>query len=226
MASSLLSRMGALRLAVPATHFLVQRPTALANPLFVGGQKRWATKRSGGSTKNGRDSISKRLGLKKYGGQRVIPGNILVRQRGTQFHAGPNVGMGRDHTLFALQPGTVHFYTAYKVKPLGRTRTLAQPHKFVQVVNPTTHPQAFDADGKLVLSRAIIETDTIRASPSRTATPVLPAVTAEEFIPRRRVFEKIDRVEFETLVTESWAERLGNDHWMVKKRRGSETSVV
>ncbi|ORZ36543.1 50S ribosomal protein L27, partial [Catenaria anguillulae PL171] len=73
-------------------------------------QKRWATKRSGGSTKNGRDSHSKRLGLKKYGGQSVIPGNILVRQRGTEFHAGPNVGMGRDHTLYALTPGHVHFY--------------------------------------------------------------------------------------------------------------------
>ncbi|KAI9224808.1 LSU ribosomal protein L27P, partial [Blastocladiella britannica] len=71
---------------------------------------RWATKRSGGSTRNGRDSHSKRLGLKKYGGNPVISGNIIVRQRGTKFHPGPNVGLGRDHTLFATAPGYVHFY--------------------------------------------------------------------------------------------------------------------
>ncbi|KAI9142708.1 ribosomal protein L27, partial [Paraphysoderma sedebokerense] len=73
-------------------------------------QKRWATKRSGGSTRNGRDSESKRLGVKKFGGQLVAPGNILVRQRGTQFHPGPNVGIGKDHTLYALTPGYVHFF--------------------------------------------------------------------------------------------------------------------
>ena len=68
-----------------------------------------ATKKAGGSSKNGRDSESKRLGVKRYGGQTVLAGNILVRQRGTQFHAGDNVGMGRDHTLFATAPGVVRF---------------------------------------------------------------------------------------------------------------------
>jgi len=68
-----------------------------------------ATKKGGGSTKNGRDSRGKRLGLKKFGGQAVIPGNIIVRQRGTKFHPGKNVGIGRDHTIFALISGLVSF---------------------------------------------------------------------------------------------------------------------
>ena len=68
-----------------------------------------AHKKAGGSTKNGRDSESKRLGVKMYGGQEVVPGNIIVRQRGTKFHAGVNVGIGRDHTLFALIEGKVKF---------------------------------------------------------------------------------------------------------------------
>ncbi|MDZ4727248.1 MAG: 50S ribosomal protein L27 [Leptospira sp.] len=68
-----------------------------------------ATKKGGGSTKNGRDSVSKRLGVKVYGGQLAIAGNIIVRQRGTQFKPGKNVGIGRDHTLFALTDGVVTF---------------------------------------------------------------------------------------------------------------------
>ena len=68
-----------------------------------------AHKKAGGSTKNGRDSEGKRLGVKMYGGQKVIAGNIIVRQRGTHFHPGLNVGIGRDHTLFAKQDGTVEF---------------------------------------------------------------------------------------------------------------------
>ena len=68
-----------------------------------------AHKKAGGSTRNGRDSESKRLGVKKYGGQLVKAGNILIRQRGTKFHPGKNVDIGRDHTLFALIPGTVKF---------------------------------------------------------------------------------------------------------------------
>ena len=74
-------------------------------------QRRWATKKAGGSSKNGRDSQGQRLGLKKTHGQHVIPGNILVRQRGTQFHPGDNVGMGKDHTLFATHAGVVQFTT-------------------------------------------------------------------------------------------------------------------
>lgn len=68
-----------------------------------------AHKKAGGSTRNGRDSESKRLGTKVYGGQQVVPGNIIIRQRGTQFYAGENVGMGRDHTLFATAHGVVKF---------------------------------------------------------------------------------------------------------------------
>ncbi len=68
-----------------------------------------ATKKAGGSSRNGRDSEGRRLGVKKFGGEQVIIGNILVRQRGTKFHAGSNVGMGRDHTLFALSDGLVSF---------------------------------------------------------------------------------------------------------------------
>ena len=68
-----------------------------------------AHKKAGGSSRNGRDSESKRLGVKKFGGEHVVPGNILVRQRGTHFHAGVNVGIGRDHTLFALCEGQVVF---------------------------------------------------------------------------------------------------------------------
>ena len=68
-----------------------------------------AHKKAGGSTKNGRDSHSKRLGLKKFGGQQVLAGNILVRQRGTVYRAGDNVGIGTDHTLFALSSGVVRF---------------------------------------------------------------------------------------------------------------------
>ncbi len=68
-----------------------------------------AHKKAGGSTKNGRDSHSKRLGVKRFGGQAVAPGSILVRQRGTRYHPGRNVGLGRDYTLFATAEGKVNF---------------------------------------------------------------------------------------------------------------------
>lgn len=68
-----------------------------------------AHKKAGGSTKNGRDSESKRLGVKKFGGEAVLAGNIIIRQRGTQYHAGHNVGIGTDHTLFAKANGKVEF---------------------------------------------------------------------------------------------------------------------
>ena len=68
-----------------------------------------AHKKAGGSSRNGRDSAGRRLGVKKYGGEVVIPGNIIVRQRGTKFHPGDNVGMGKDHTIFAKAPGRVTF---------------------------------------------------------------------------------------------------------------------
>jgi large subunit ribosomal protein L27 len=70
-----------------------------------------AHKKAGGSSRNGRDSDGRRLGVKKFGGERVLGGNILVRQRGTKWHPGSNVGLGKDHTLFALVDGTVEFRT-------------------------------------------------------------------------------------------------------------------
>ena len=75
-----------------------------------------AHKKAGGSSRNGRDSAGRRLGVKKFGGEVVVPGNILVRQRGTKFYPGTNVGMGKDHTLFALVDGRVSF----KEGKLGR----------------------------------------------------------------------------------------------------------
>ena len=68
-----------------------------------------AHKKAGGSSRNGRDSIGRRLGVKKFGGQAVVPGNIIIRQRGTKYHPGENVGMGKDHTIFATVEGQVNF---------------------------------------------------------------------------------------------------------------------
>jgi large subunit ribosomal protein L27 len=73
-----------------------------------------AHKKAGGSSRNGRDSIGKRLGLKKFAGQKIVSGNILVRQRGSTYHAGENVGTGRDFTLFALADGVVKFHRGRK----------------------------------------------------------------------------------------------------------------
>lgn len=80
-----------------------------------------AHKKAGGSTRNGRDSNPKYLGVKMYGGQAINAGNIIVRQRGTQFHPGSNVGIGRDHTLFALADGVVEF----AVKGANKRRTVS-----------------------------------------------------------------------------------------------------
>jgi large subunit ribosomal protein L27 len=82
-----------------------------------------AHKKAGGSSRNGRDSAGRRLGVKKFGGEAVIPGNIIVRQRGTKFHPGTNVGMGTDHTLFALTGGRVVFAR----KAEGRTFVSVEP---------------------------------------------------------------------------------------------------
>lgn len=75
-----------------------------------------ATKKAGGSSRNGRDSAGRRLGVKRYGGESVIPGNIIVRQRGTKVHPGSGVGMGKDHTIFAMIAGSVEFQTKAKNK--------------------------------------------------------------------------------------------------------------
>ena len=82
-----------------------------------------AHKKAGGSSNNGRDSAGRRLGLKKSGGQSVLAGNILVRQRGTKYHPGTNVGMGKDHTIFATVPGRVKFQRKSK----GRTFISVEP---------------------------------------------------------------------------------------------------
>ncbi len=81
-----------------------------------------AHKKAGGSSRNGRDSESKRLGVKKFGGETVIAGNIIVRQRGTEYHPGENVGIGKDHTLFALTDGTEQFSVKGALK--RRTETI------------------------------------------------------------------------------------------------------
>jgi large subunit ribosomal protein L27 len=85
-----------------------------------------AHKKAGGSTRNGRDSQSKRLGLKRFGGEVVKAGNILVRQRGTEFHPGDNVGVGRDHTLFAKIDGVVRYEERGRIK-----------RRYVDVTAPT-----------------------------------------------------------------------------------------
>ena len=82
-----------------------------------------AHKKAGGSSRNGRDSAGKRLGIKAYGGERVIPGNIIARQRGTQWHPGTNVGLGKDHTIFALTAGNVN----YRTKANGRVYVSVMP---------------------------------------------------------------------------------------------------
>ena len=82
-----------------------------------------AHKKAGGSSRNGRDSESKRLGVKKFGGEQVVAGNIIIRQRGTKWHPGTNVGMGKDHTLFALTEGAV----AFRRKANGRTYVSVNP---------------------------------------------------------------------------------------------------
>lgn len=82
-----------------------------------------AHKKAGGSSRNGRDSKAKRLGVKKFGGEIVVPGNIIVRQRGTRFHPGENVGMGKDHTIFATGEGQVKFLT----KARGRKYISVEP---------------------------------------------------------------------------------------------------
>ena len=81
-----------------------------------------AHKKAGGSSRNGRDSEGRRLGVKKYGGEVVIPGNIIIRQRGTKVHPGDNVGIGKDHTLFAMSDGKVKFH-----KTRSRTTVHVEP---------------------------------------------------------------------------------------------------
>jgi large subunit ribosomal protein L27 len=88
-----------------------------------------AHKKAGGSSRNGRDSAGQRLGVKKFGGEEIAAGNIIVRQRGTQFHPGQNVGMGRDHTLFAKTDGFVNFRTGLKRRTFVSVLTTNAPAK-------------------------------------------------------------------------------------------------
>ena len=95
-------------------------------------QTRWASKKQGGSTQNNKDSNPKYLGVKLYGGEHCIPGNIIVRQRGTKFHPGDNVGMGKDHTIFSLVEGNIQFVhdkrrkrTYIHVQPLAQAAAAA-----------------------------------------------------------------------------------------------------
>lgn len=111
--------------------------------LFGGLLCRTATKKAGGSSKNGRDSPGQRLGVKKFGGQTVLAGNILVRQRGLTFKAGDGVGVGRDYTLFALRPGWVKFsYDAHRKK------------QYVHVAEASPHPHEQGQQVKLAAAGA------------------------------------------------------------------------
>ncbi|MEM1021846.1 MAG: 50S ribosomal protein L27 [Sphingomonadales bacterium] len=85
-----------------------------------------AHKKAGGSSRNGRDSAGRRLGVKKSGGQAVIPGNIIVRQRGTKIYPGENVGMGKDHTIFAKAPGTVKFHSGKQSRKYVSVEIIAE----------------------------------------------------------------------------------------------------
>jgi large subunit ribosomal protein L27 len=105
--------------------FLARCCETVRSPFSLLGSVRTATKRAGGTVRNHGGSPGKRLGLKKFSDQHVIPGNIIVRQRGTQFHPGQNVRMGRDHTIYATAPGFVRFY---------KQKWLRGDRKFIGVV--------------------------------------------------------------------------------------------
>jgi large subunit ribosomal protein L27 len=85
-----------------------------------------AHKKAGGSSRNGRDSAGRRLGVKKFGGENVIPGNIIVRQRGTRWFPGENVGIGKDHTIFATKDGKVKFYKGFKNRKFIKVEEISE----------------------------------------------------------------------------------------------------
>lgn len=103
-----------------------------------------AHKKGGGSTKNGRDSTSKRLGVKRYGGQEVVAGNIIIRQRGTKIHPGINVGLGRDYTLFALVDGVVTFERKDRTRKKVSVYPAGSP-ELVASSATSVNPQVTDA---------------------------------------------------------------------------------
>ncbi|EKU20052.1 large subunit ribosomal protein L27, partial [Nannochloropsis gaditana CCMP526] len=113
----------------PASNAAITSALRRSEMVWGGMSCRTATKKAGGSSKNGRDSPGQRLGVKKFGGQEVIAGNILVRQRGLTFKAGDGVGVGRDYTLFALRPGWVKF-----------TYDVHSKKKYVRIAACSPHP--------------------------------------------------------------------------------------
>jgi large subunit ribosomal protein L27 len=124
------SALTSMRARAPAENFFVFETSDTRGPAHVAThvatqvqQIRCASKKQGGSTQNNKDSNPKYLGVKLFGGQRCIPGNIIVRQRGKRFHPGVNVGMGKDHTLFSLVEGKVTFSKVHngRENPKGRT---------------------------------------------------------------------------------------------------------
>ncbi len=133
-----------------------------------------AHKKAGGSSRNGRDTAGRRLGIKKYGGEHVLAGNILVRQRGTKVHAGPNVGMGTDHTLFALAEGSVEFAT----KRGGRVYVSVKPAaKGAAAIGCRGGPLFADGDPSVSLGGRLVAVRSMTAlrgrrltNPSRAAT--------------------------------------------------------
>jgi large subunit ribosomal protein L27 len=141
-----------------------------------------AHKKGGGSSRNGRDSNSQRLGVKRYGGQYVIPGNILVRQRGTKFYAGENVMMGKDHTLFATVEGYVVFEKPYRGK-----RMISVYPELTPVGNGgtgTLKPKAAPMD--------VAELQRIAAPKAKPAPSAEPAPVAAEAEPEIRTFAKAE----------------------------------
>ncbi|KAF9937779.1 54S ribosomal protein L2 mitochondrial [Modicella reniformis] len=122
---------------------MARRPNSSIDVKSLTNQVRHASKRAGGSTKNNRDSAGRRLGAKKVGGEPVIPGNIIYRQRGTHFYPGENVGMGRDHTLYALESGWVQFYRdpAKDKKFWKRTYVGVTLHKDQLLPTPANEPR-------------------------------------------------------------------------------------
>ncbi|WVQ70542.1 54S ribosomal protein L27, mitochondrial [Cryptococcus sp. DSM 104548] len=112
------------------------RSGVLAGPSTIAMQVRYASKAAGGKSKNGRESAGRRLGIKRYGDQYVLPGTIILRQRGAEFHPGQNVALGKDFTVYALQPGYVKFYQSHLPYPHFARADQPGPANLPPVKNP------------------------------------------------------------------------------------------
>jgi large subunit ribosomal protein L27 len=137
-----------------------------------------AHKKGAGSSKNGRESHSKRLGVKIFGGQAAIAGNIIVRQRGTHHHAGENVGIGKDHTLFALTPGLV----AFRKKKNNRSFVSIIPFEIPEAIEAVEVKKVVKAKKVASTEETIVAEDSIEitVAPETTETPEAPENTATE----------------------------------------------